>query len=108
MSVKPKRHWLDGFRRCGVLSRRDGLNHFFFPECGGQQITEVEICADVLARTTARRNQRFHIRSDNSLIHIRSAGRSHNGRVRFQHIDVRNAIALPTGDEVHNHYVGSQ
>lgn len=27
-----------------VLSRRNGLNHFFFPEGGGQQITGVDIC----------------------------------------------------------------
>lgn len=28
----------------GVLSRRDGLNHFFFPEGGGQQISSVSVC----------------------------------------------------------------
>lgn len=28
----------------GVLSRRDGLNHFFFPEGGGQQISHVSVC----------------------------------------------------------------
>ncbi|USX27260.1 protein kinase [Oxalobacteraceae bacterium OTU3CINTB1] len=28
----------------GVLSRRDGLNHFFFPEGGGQQISGVNVC----------------------------------------------------------------
>jgi serine/threonine-protein kinase len=28
----------------GVLSRRDGLNHFFFPEGGGQQISGVSLC----------------------------------------------------------------
>ncbi|WP_295751531.1 protein kinase [Undibacterium sp.] len=27
-----------------VLSRRDGLNHFFFPEGGGQQISKVSVC----------------------------------------------------------------
>ncbi len=27
-----------------VLSRRDGLNHFFLPEGGGQQISAVEVC----------------------------------------------------------------
>ena len=27
-----------------VLSRRDGLNHFFFPEGGGQQISRVGVC----------------------------------------------------------------
>lgn len=27
-----------------VLSRRDGLNHFFFPEGGGQQISAVDMC----------------------------------------------------------------
>jgi hypothetical protein len=28
----------------GVLSRRDGLNHFFFPEGGGQQVSRVSVC----------------------------------------------------------------
>lgn len=31
-------------RALGVLSRRDGLNHFFFPEGGGQQIAGVSVC----------------------------------------------------------------
>jgi hypothetical protein len=31
-------------RALGVLSRRDGLNHCFFPEGGGQQISRVSIC----------------------------------------------------------------
>lgn len=46
----------------------------------------------------AGRNQRQHIRFDHNLIHARNAGRRHHSRVRVQHVDTRDVVALPIRD----------